>query len=67
MLIDVWKGLMKYAIEMGSVAIIIIPSLIKTGSGEPSARRYIWATLFLGGINTGTWPSRFGESQEFGQ
>jgi hypothetical protein len=27
----------------------------------------IWATLFLGDINTGTWPSRFGESQELGQ
>jgi hypothetical protein len=34
---------------------------------EPSARVYNWATLFLGDINTGTWPSRLGESQEFGQ
>jgi hypothetical protein len=24
---------------------------------------YNWATLFLGDINTGTWPSRLGESQ----
>jgi hypothetical protein len=30
---------------------------------KPSARGYNWATLFLGDINTGTWPSRFGESQ----
>jgi hypothetical protein len=29
----------------------------------PSARGYNWATLFLGDINTGTWPSRLGESQ----
>jgi hypothetical protein len=28
-----------------------------------SARGYNWATLFLGDINTGTWPSRLGESQ----
>jgi hypothetical protein len=34
---------------------------------EPSARRYIWATLFLGDINMGAWPSRLGESQELGQ
>jgi hypothetical protein len=25
---------------------------------------YNWATLFLGEINTGTWPSRLGESQK---
>jgi hypothetical protein len=30
---------------------------------EPSARGYNWATLFLGDINTGTWPSRLGESR----
>jgi hypothetical protein len=30
---------------------------------EPSARGYNWVTLFLGDINTGTWPSRLGESQ----
>jgi hypothetical protein len=24
---------------------------------------YNWASLFLGDINTGTWPSRLGESQ----
>jgi hypothetical protein len=36
-------------------------------SGKPSARGYIWATLFLWDINTGTWPSGLGESQELGQ
>jgi hypothetical protein len=30
---------------------------------KPSARGYNWATLFPGDINTGTWPSRLGESQ----
>jgi hypothetical protein len=30
---------------------------------EPSARGYNWATVFLGDINTGTWPSRLGKSQ----
>jgi hypothetical protein len=30
-------------------------------------RRYIWATLFLGDINTETWPSRLRESQELEQ
>jgi hypothetical protein len=29
----------------------------------PIARGYNWATLFLGDINTGTWPSRLGESR----
>jgi hypothetical protein len=29
----------------------------------PSAWGYNWATLFLGDINTGTRPSRLGESQ----
>jgi hypothetical protein len=27
---------------------------------EPGAWKYNWATLSLGNINTGTWPSRFG-------
>jgi hypothetical protein len=30
---------------------------------KPSARGYNWSTLFLGDVNTGTWPSRLGESQ----
>jgi hypothetical protein len=31
---------------------------------KPSAQGYNWATLFLGSINTGTWPSRFGKPDE---
>jgi hypothetical protein len=30
--------------------------------GNPVPGGYNWATLFLGDINTGTWPSRLGES-----
>jgi hypothetical protein len=30
--IDLWEGFMKYAVEMGSGAMIYIPSFIKTGS-----------------------------------
>jgi hypothetical protein len=29
-----------------------------------NARGYNWATLFLGEINTGTWPSKLGDSQK---
>jgi hypothetical protein len=28
------------------------------------AREYNWATLFLGKINSGTWPTRLGESKK---
>jgi hypothetical protein len=31
---------------------------------EPNARGYNWASLLLGEINTGTWPSRLGKSQK---
>jgi hypothetical protein len=30
---------------------------------KPNAWGYKWAALFLGGIGTGTWPSRLGKSQ----
>jgi hypothetical protein len=30
---------------------------------EPGAWGHIWVNLFLGDINTGTWPSRLGESR----
>jgi hypothetical protein len=30
---------------------------------EPSTRGYNWATMLLGDINIGTWPSRLGKSQ----
>jgi hypothetical protein len=32
----------------------------QTAKTQPSVRGYNWATLFLGDINTGTWPSRLG-------
>jgi hypothetical protein len=31
----------------------------------PNDRGYDWATLFMGEINTGTWPSRLGESHKW--
>jgi hypothetical protein len=31
---------------------------------EPSARGCNWAALFLGDLNTGTWPSRVGGGLE---
>jgi hypothetical protein len=37
--------------------------VVKGDKREPSARGYNWANLFLGDTNTGTWPSRLGESQ----
>jgi hypothetical protein len=33
-------------------------------NNNPVPGGYNWATLFLGDINTGTWPSRLGESDE---
>jgi hypothetical protein len=41
--------------------------VVRGDEREPSARGYNSATLFLGDINTRTWPSRLGESQELGQ
>jgi hypothetical protein len=41
----------------------LIAFLILSNSSFTSARGYNWITLFLGDINTGTWPSRLGESQ----
>jgi hypothetical protein len=37
--------------------------VVRGDKREPSARGHNWATLFLGDINTGTWPSKLGESQ----
>jgi hypothetical protein len=36
---ELWEGLMKYAVEMGSGAIIYVPSFIKIGSG---IQKLIW-------------------------
>jgi hypothetical protein len=41
---------------------IIVNSRNRRGT-KPSARGHNWVTLFLGDINTGTWPSRLGEYQ----
>jgi hypothetical protein len=38
--------------------------VVRDGKREPGARGYIWVTLFLGDIKTGTWPSRLGESHK---
>jgi hypothetical protein len=38
----------------------------KATKREPSAWGFNWATLFLGVINMGTWPSRLGESRFWG-
>jgi hypothetical protein len=35
------------------------------GLKEPNARGYNWATLFLGDINTGAWPSRSEEESRY--
>jgi hypothetical protein len=39
------------------------PGSRKERRREPRAQWYNWAKLFLGDINTGTWPSRLGESE----
>jgi hypothetical protein len=35
-----------------------------TDACKPNIWGYNYATLFLGDIKTGTWPSRLGESQK---
>jgi hypothetical protein len=37
--------------------------IVRGDKRERRAQGYNWATLFLEDINTGTWPSRLGESQ----
>jgi hypothetical protein len=37
---------------------------LNSATMKPNTRGYNLATLFLGEINTGTWPYRFGESQK---
>jgi hypothetical protein len=38
--------------------------IFKWIKGRPNARGYNWATLLLGEINAGTWPSRLGEPKK---
>jgi hypothetical protein len=46
-------------VEAGSNTSTVAPRVVGGYKSEPST----WATLFLGYINKGTWPSRLGESQ----
>jgi hypothetical protein len=39
------------------------PAIRRRRQKEPSAWGCNWATPFLGDINTGTWPSGWGESR----
>jgi hypothetical protein len=49
--------------NLSSVHVTTITWDIKPSRRQPSAQGYNWATLSLGDINTGTWPSRLEESQ----
>jgi hypothetical protein len=50
----------KSRVEVDSNTSTVALRVIEATKREPSARGYNWATLFLGDINTGTWPSRLG-------
>jgi hypothetical protein len=45
------------------VAVQICLLICSTVWVDPNVHGCNWATLFLGDINTGTWPSKLGESQ----
>jgi hypothetical protein len=48
-------------VEAGSNTSIVALQVVGGDEKEPSALGYNWATIFLGDINTGSWPSRLGE------
>jgi hypothetical protein len=48
-------------VEAGSNSSPLALRVVGDDEKDPSAWGYNWATLFLGHINTGTWPSRLGE------
>jgi hypothetical protein len=50
-------------VEAGSNTSTVALRVVRGDEKEPSAWGYNRATLFLGYINTGTWPSRSGESR----
>jgi hypothetical protein len=55
----------KNATTSGKMLVIAVEQeFVKWNNMEPNARWYNWATLFLGEVNIGTWPSRLGESQK---
>jgi hypothetical protein len=66
---DNWGGTIEWVprVEAGSntstVALRVVGGDEKGTQWKPSAWGYNWVTLFLGDINTGTWPSRLGESR----
>jgi hypothetical protein len=45
------------------VVVVVVVVIARSDIKEPSAREYNWATLLPEDINTGTSPSRLGESQ----
>jgi hypothetical protein len=50
-------------VEAGSNTSIVALRVVGDDEKEPSVWGYNRATLFLGDINTGTWPSKLGESR----
>jgi hypothetical protein len=52
-----------FRVEAGSNLSTVALRVVGGDEKGLSAWRYKRATLFLGDINTGTWPSRLGESQ----
>jgi hypothetical protein len=52
--------------EVGLNTSTIALWIIGGGKREPSAWGYNWATLYLGDISTGSWPSRQVESRIWG-
>jgi hypothetical protein len=51
-------------VEAGSNTSTVALRVVGGEEREPSVWGYNWATLFLGDINTGTWPSKLGGSLE---
>jgi hypothetical protein len=56
-----WRNCWKQSSLRGPCQGHIPRTICITTKFKPSAWGYNWATLFLGDINTETWPSRFGE------
>jgi hypothetical protein len=52
------KASFLFCVEVGENTSTVALRVVRGDRREPSARGYNWDTLFLGDINTGTWPSR---------
>jgi hypothetical protein len=50
-------------VEAGSNTSTAVLQVVGGDEKGNQCLRYNWATLFVGDINTGTWPSRFGKSR----